>query len=526
MEVILVDDASTDETRALYESLIADALSVRLCVMKTLFIEPPYQSGYEVLRDQAGKFGAKISPGTVFPPLDFAFSAAVLEKNGYEFEIIDAPALNLDVQRVLKNVSKDEPRLIVVNTSAVSLTNDLKIACLIKERSPNSWVCVTGSLLSVMPEVALSNSKIDIVVRSEIEDTIVELLKALDDRRLQDVKGIAYKKDGTIVKNPDRPLNLNFDGLPFPAYHHLPVDRYYYHLLPRRPFVTMLTSKGCPYGCIYCPYPIGFGNVWRGRSSKKVVDEIQYLADRFNVKSILFRDQVFTYDMKRTEEICKGIVDRGVDISWRCETRVDKLSEKLMLKMKEAGCVGLHMGVESGNPKILSTVAKRGLNLDMAKKIFAKAKDIGIETFAFFMVGLPGETKQSIWQSYKLAREINPDIIQFTVLTPYPGTKLFDIAEKKGWILTRDWSKYTGFDVVMRTDELSEQDIRRAQYYLKACLTFSENKHLENTAHRWEGILNMLPLSLSRLAKKFSSAMGYYLRRDAEKQFEWWVLQS
>lgn len=492
-------------------------------MMETLFIEPPFPPHCTLTRDQAGKFGTLAPRGTVFPPLDFAYAAAVLEKNGYEFEIIDAPALNFDVHRVLARVSS-EPIIAVVNTSAISLTNDLKVASLIKEKSPESLVCVTGSLPSVMPSVALSNKAIDIVIQGEVEYTILELLKALDVGRLQDVHGIAYKKDGAIVESPCRPFNSNLDELPFPAYHHLPINRYYYSLLPKKPFVTMLTSRGCPYGCIYCPYPIGFGSVWRSRSSINVLNEIQYLVDKFNVKSILFKDQVFTFDMKRTEEICEGIVGRGIDIEWRCETRVDKLSEKLMLKMREAGCVGLHVGIESGDSKILSTVAKRGLDIDMIRKIFAKAKDIGIETSAFFIVGLPGETKQSIWKSYKLAREIDPDIVQFTLVTPYPGTKLYNIAEEEGWILIRDWTRYTLLNVVMRTQELSEQDLKDARNHLEACLGY-RNKYLGRATSEGQRLLNLFPF-LSKFVKRFSSAVKYYLRRDAEKQFERWATHS
>lgn len=492
--------------------------------MKSLFIEPPFPRHCWITRGQAGKFGTLAPPKTVFPPLDFAYAAAVLEENGYEFELIDAPALNFNVKKLMDRVSNDESSLVIVNTSVVSLTDDLNVASLIKEKSPESLVCVTGSLVSVMPDVALSNPAIDIVIQGEIEYTIVELLKAVEAGQLKDVHGIAYKKDGVIVKNRNQPLSLNLDELPFPAYHHLPIDRYYYNLLPRRPFVTMLTSRGCPYKCFYCPYTIGFGSIWRKRSPSSVLDEIQLLVDKFNVKSVLLKDQVFTFDMKRAEEICEGIVERGIDIQWRCETRVDRLSEKLMLKMKEAGCVGIHVGIESGDPKILSAMAKRGLNIDMVRKIFATAKDVGIGTSAFFIIGLPGETKRSIWASYKLARQINPDIIQFTMITPYPGTELYDMAKEKGWILTEDWTKYNLSNVVMRTDKLSKQDLTSATEYLEACLAF-RNKYFRRTSNELQRLLGRYS-PLSRFTKKFSTVFGNYLRRNAERRFELWATQS
>lgn len=491
--------------------------------MKIVFFQPPYLGKFGILRDHAGKFGIRVTHKTVLPPLDFAYAASVLEKNGYRYEIIDAPALNLGVQEILKNLSGSEPDLIVMNISAVSLIEDLKIAELVKKTTPKSKLCVTGSLFSVMPDLALNSSNVDVVIRNEIEYTVLDLARAIADEPLDDVMGIAFKKNGKIVKNPDRPLVLNLDELPFPAYHRLPVNRYSFGSFREKPFMTMLTSRGCPFGCIYCPYPIGFGNLWRGRSAGNVLAEIQFLVEKFHVRSILFRDQVFTFDMKRTEEICRGIIEREMDINWRCETRIDRLSKKLMSTMKKAGCVGLHLGVESGDPEILTKVAKKGLKINMIRKVFADAKDLGIETLAFFMVGLPGETKRSVWKSFQLAMEIDPDFIQFGVVTPYPGTELYRLAEDKGWILTKDWSRYTGFDVVMRTDDLSEDDINLAIKYLKTCTQYRKKK-LETQVFSRKGALDAC-LNPVKAVKWIFNAAKYYFT-DVEKRFKQWALED
>ena len=223
----------------------------------------------------------------------------------------------------------------------------------------------------------------------------------------------------------------------------------------------MLSSRGCPFGCIYCPYPIGYGDVWRGRSPENVTSELRMLVEEYNIKSILFRDQVFTFDMKRAEEICDGIIREGLDLQWRCETRVDRLEKKLMKKMKKAGCQAIHLGVESGDPNILKNYAKVGLTLERIRKTFKNAKDVGLETVAFFMIGFPGERKESVKKTLELARELNSDINWFTVAAPYPGTKLYDMAKREGWILTENLEKYSGREVVMRTDKLSEEDIKK-----------------------------------------------------------------
>jgi radical SAM superfamily enzyme YgiQ (UPF0313 family) len=491
--------------------------------MKTVFLQPPDPLTYRVIRDHAGKFGIRTTWQVLLPPLDFAYAASVLEREGYCFEIIDAPALGMSTQEIIDRILKDKPDLIVMNTTPISLNEDLQICGSLKEKAPNICICLTGSFVSALPEIALKNSNVDIVIKSEIEYTIPELLKVFEHKCFRNVKGIIYKKDDKIIETPNRPLIVNLDELPFPAYHCLPIDKYYHSLLPEKPLITMLTSRGCPYGCIYCPYPFGYGESWRGRSPKNVLSEIQFHVDNFHVKSIIFRDQVFTFDMKRTGKICRGIIERGLDIKWICETRVDKITRGLMMKMKEAGCEGLHLGVESGDEKILSRTAKKGVSIDMIKRVFSDAKDVGIKTGAFFMIGLPGETKQSIWKSFKLMEEINPDRVFLAAVTPYPGTELYKLAEEKGWILTQDWTRYTGFEIVMRTDDLSKEDIARAFKYWNLLIRYRK-KALENEVFSKKGAKKVF-LNPFRAAKWIVNTARYWFT-NPKKEFKKWALDD
>jgi len=422
---------------------------------KIILIQPPDPAGMRILRDHMGRFGVKSFKYDLLPPLNLAYSASLLEKNGFEVEILDCQASELKKSKAVKKVSKRHPDLIIVNTSGISASNDLDFTDELKIAT-DTFVGVIGPYIDYYPGNVFSNN-IDTVIRGEIEYTILELAKKIP---LNKIKGITFKKDDKIIKTPDRELIKNLDELPFPAYHLLPMKKYSYWYLPKTPFTTFQSSRGCPFGCIYCPYTVGFGGIWRGRSVENVLSDLMLLKEKYRIKSVLFRDQIFTLNMKRAEEICHDMSKEGLDIEWRCETRADRLSKNLMIKMKDAGCVGIHMGIESGDPDLCKTIAKIGLNLNKVKEIFHYAREIELNTRAFFIIGLPGETKETVKKTLRFAREIKADDYLFNSVTPFPGTKLYEIAEKKGWIKDKNWENFVVNEAVMRNDNLTEDEIR------------------------------------------------------------------
>jgi radical SAM superfamily enzyme YgiQ (UPF0313 family) len=352
------------------------------------------------------------------------------------------------------------PDIIFVNTSGGSISSDLDFASWLKNTSKVETVALTQVF---SPENILKEKDVDVFIRGEIEYTILEFCQKYPD--IKKINGVFYKRDGKFFYNPKRPLIKNLDELPFPAYHLLPMNKYSHHMFKRKNFTTTLTSRGCPFGCIYCLYPLGYGNVWRGRSPENVLNELKILTEEYKVKSILFRDQVFNFIPNRTERICDGIIKEGIDIKWRCEARVELFSKTLMKKMKQAGCAGIHVGIESGDPIILKNIAKGGVSeghIRKVKKFFNDAREIGLETLAFFMIGFPDETKESISKTFKLAKEIKANNTWFCSVVPYPGTKLYELAKRKGWLLTKNMSNYTGRSVVMKTDSLTEEEIKNA----------------------------------------------------------------
>jgi radical SAM superfamily enzyme YgiQ (UPF0313 family) len=460
---------------------------------KIALIQPPDPEGMAVIRDHMGRFGVmgkktSIIRNDIFPPLDLAYSASLLEKEGFEVSITDSPALNLDWPGIQKVVKSKNPDLIFVNTCGITIAEDLDLASWLK----NILGIETIAIVPVYaPEEILKEKGIEVFIHGEAEYTVLEICKKYPD--IRNIDGLSYKKDGNIVYNPKRPLIKDLDELPFPAYHLLPMKKYSNHMLGRN-FTLALTSRGCPFGCAYCMYPMGYGDLWRGRSPQNVVEELKMLKEEYKVKGVLFRDQVFNFNPQRTEDICDGIVKEGLDIRWRCECRVDLFTKTVLEKMKLAGCAGIHMGIESGDMKILKSVAKGCISdnhIDKIKEVFSYSKSIGLETLAFFMIGFPGETKESILKTFELAREIKANRAWFGAVVPYPGTRLYEIAEKNGWLLTKDTRKYTGRDVVMRTDLLAEEDIRAAVDAGNAMFS-KDNAQFLKTAFSSQGIKTAL----------------------------------
>jgi radical SAM superfamily enzyme YgiQ (UPF0313 family) len=480
-------------------------------VKRVLLIEPPYPKGKIVLRDHMGKFGVMEEKTTIirlnkFPPLSLAYSGALLEKNGFEVNIIDSPTLDLKKSQILETTLEYNPDLIFVNTSGISLENDIEFASWLKKNSKMEVILLTYVF---SPENILKKGNIGLFVRGEPEYTVLDLCENYPDYKK--VKGLFYRTKGKFFYNPKRPLIKDLDELPFPAYHLLPMDKYSYSMFKKKNFTTFLSSRGCSFGCIYCPYAPEYDNKWRGKSSDKVVKELKILADEYNVKSILFRDQVFNMNPKRTEEICDGIINSQIKIEWRFEGRIDILSEKLLDKLKKAGCVGIHVGIESGDPLISKQIAKGGFQkntMKKTKKMIDYAKKIGIEILTFFMIGFPGETKESISKTFEWAKELKPNRAWFGPVTPYPGTKLYEIAEKKGWLLSKDIKDYDSREPVMRTDDLTQKEIKDAVE--TANLMFSsDNKRLLRTVFSWKGIYS----AIKNPKKAFKFTFGRILKK-------------
>ena len=425
------------------------------------------------------------------PPLGLALIAAVLEREGYPVTILDANAPGIPPEALaLKATGAD-----VVGLTAMTptISTAVGIAQHLKQVNPNLPIVLGGAHATLLPDETLARApQIDIIVRGEGEETVVELLHAMGNNQpLANVSGISYRDNGKVVHTAARETSPDMDSLPFLAYHLLPLARYKPHPPHGRalPFATIITSRGCPYHCAYCSKPI-FGNKFRPQSPERVVQEITYLKEKFGIKEFAFYDDVFTMDQKRAYAIAGGIMQRGIKVFWTCETRVNLVDKELLRQLKQAGCYAVAYGIESASPEILASLSKN-ISLEQVDEAIRISREVGLETVGYFMLGSPGETPETIVKTIELAKKLRLDFAQFSVTTPFPETELYKLYLKEGHEAV-PWENfvYSGADrqlaPLFTSRQLTRDDLkywtRRAyrEFYLRPSYIWQRLKRLSS----------------------------------------------
>lgn len=418
--------------------------------MKVLLANPP-------TFERAGGFNRPVRFPTfnyatpvMHPPLFLAYAAGYLRSRGMTVDLLDAQALAWPVEEFLEKAGEFKPDWTVMETSTPSLANDLEVARLLKERAGGKIVLV-GAHVSARPEDALGSGWIDAVVRGEYEFSLGELLE----RGPRGTRGIAYRgNDGEVIVNEARDLIEDLDALPFPARDLLPHDRYFDPILPN-PFTYVLAGRGCPYGCSFCGWPqLLTGRKYRHRSVANVMKELREIKRRYDLASFLFNDDTFTVDREWVLDLCGEIARSRLGMRWGCYARADEDDEEILDSLREAGCHILKVGVESGNQAILDRAGK-GYRLAAVRRAFPLMLKRHFHVHATFVLGLPGETPQTIEETIKLARDLAPTTAQFSIAVPYPGTEFFRYLEENQYLLTRDWDRYTPLAPVYRYEDLA-----------------------------------------------------------------------
>ncbi|MEM3736807.1 MAG: radical SAM protein [Candidatus Bathyarchaeia archaeon] len=419
--------------------------------MNILLVQPPTRPDLETLA----------ALDMVAPSMGLAYLAAVLERANYKVEILDAPVYRMTFDQLRDEFVRRKPDIIGLTATTATINEALRAARIAEESSPDSKILLGGAHFTFTPEQTMrENPAIDIGCIGEGEETIVELVKTIEaGGDLKQVKGIVFRRDGELVRTPPRPLIANLDSLPFPARHLLPMGEYR-AFGKKRILGTILTSRGCPFQCVFCSSSLLFGKKFRARSPKNVVDEVEEFQQAYKAPYVEFVDDTFTLDRKRAEAICDEIKRRKLGTVWVCSTRVDILTRELLETLKSAGCVMIYFGVESGVQRVLDLM-KKGIKVEQSIRCMKWARELGIKTVASFVIGMPGETKEEIEQTIRFAKKLDPDYAQFSVATPYPGTELYEMAKEQGLLLTENWSRYTVIKPVLATREFTEEELTK-----------------------------------------------------------------
>jgi|YelNatPaOPRAMG01_1025707.scaffolds.fasta_scaffold31160_2 magnesium-protoporphyrin IX monomethyl ester (oxidative) cyclase len=427
----------------------------------------------------------------VAQPIEIAYVASVLEAK-HTVGILDAPAEgwdrleDLDTKRLRVGLSKEDiaqrikdwkPDVVGINVPFSGWSKAaFEVAALVKEVESNIITVMDGVHPSARPEDCLLNSNVDFVVIGEAENTWLELADALERGApvsfFENIRGLGFKERERIRINPPRPLIMDLDSLPSPARHLLPMETYFkvVRKSPLRgeifkPWTTIITSRGCPYHCIFCSAHLVRGRAWRGRTPENVVAEIEHVVKVYGVKQIDFHDDNLTFDRKRMEQICDLIVEKGLDIEWFTPNgvRADTLDENLLKKMKRAGCKRIYVAPESGVQRVVNQVINKKLDLRSVERAVALSRKVGIKVACFFIIGLPGETKEDIKATIKYAyklRRLGADKFYFSYAMPLYGTKLYEMAVKMGY-LSEEFSDdaLSAVEPLIETSEFSKEDL-------------------------------------------------------------------
>jgi radical SAM superfamily enzyme YgiQ (UPF0313 family) len=395
--------------------------------MKILGLNPPSKYSRNVARDLLWGCwckGRRIA-GVQFPPLPLIYVGTVLKAKGHEVDVIDAQGAGIPISVIEEKIVNYD--IVLIISATMSFDEDANILACLKKKNPRLITIVFGSHSTYLPEEALKRESVDIIVRKEAEFIIRDIVKNLSEGndKWKGVLGIGYREDGKPVINPDYPYIKNLDELPIPdrSFLHKNLD-YYNPIVKRTPWTTALSSRGCPSSCTFCTSPSYYGPVYRGRSPQNVVEELLYLKD-LGFREVFYRDELFTVNQKRVMQICNRIITEKVDINWICSVKASTTSYDMLKAMKEAGCRIIRVGVESGVQDILDSI-KKNVKLEQVINTFQWANELKLETHAHLMLGLPGETEETIKQTFNFIKKIKPSTVTYGMMTPYPGSKIYN----------------------------------------------------------------------------------------------------
>ena len=404
--------------------------------MKVLLINPPREN--EIMGNNPSIIEEERGYN---PPLGLLYVAAFLEKHAkHDITIIDSQVEKLDYKSLKSRIISNNPDVVGLTAMTMTLIDVIKTIGLVKTVNENTKVVLGGPHVHLFPDATIKLENVDYLVLGEGEEVFKELLCAIDDKgMLRKIPGLVFETNGEVINTGKRLLISDLDELPFPARHLVPYKKYTSLLSKGSVVTTVFTSRGCPFKCSFCDRP-HLGKTFRARSSINVVDELE-TCTKLGIYEFLIYDDTFTVNKERVIDICNEIIRRKLNIGWDIRARVDTVNEEVIAHLKKAGCQGIHYGVEAGTDKILK-ILNKGITINQVKEVFNLTRKYKIPILAYFMIGSPRETLEGIYQTFKVMKELNPDYVHITVLTPFPGTKIYSDGLKNGVIEKDYWKEF------------------------------------------------------------------------------------
>ncbi len=413
--------------------------------MRILLLSPPY-----VLFPRETKFAS--------PPLGLSYIAALLEKNNYEVKIIDAvveayktvtdydngtSVYGMSKNDILNTLDEYQPDVLGISFIFSTLNAVLsELGPLIKEKFPRIKIVLGGTHPTVMADTLIKEPYVDYIIRGEGEFAFLKLLKYLQgNQEIENVNNLTWYENGEVRSNAQEFIE-DIDKLPHPARHLLNMEGYIQIGALQggtnrgKRATTMITSRGCPAKCVFCSIHSVWGRKFRGHSPEYVLEELQELHEKYKINHIVFEDDNITLNKKRVESIFQGMIDKEFNFTWDAPNGIAlwTLDENLLTLCRKSGCYLVSLAIESGDPHTLKNLINKPLKLEKVEPIVNKCRELGIRTIGFFVIGLPGETMEAMQRSLDYAVELKLDFLGIMIATPYPGTRLYDICQKNGYL--------------------------------------------------------------------------------------------
>lgn len=421
-------------------------------------------------------YGKLSDAASLLLPVSLLYLGGMLESKGVPVRIMDGQCDDLSEGALLKTIQEMNPAFVGITMLTPTSADTHRLAAIIKQAYPKLPILAGGTHPTVMPDEVMEDRNIDLIAISEAEHTLCEVYDVItqswDASALKQIPGIVFRDGDDIVKNADRPLFSDLDKLPLPMWHGVKMDLY--HQVPdsqfARPMRVMMSSRGCPFKCIFCSARQVSGFKYRAHSADRVVEEMEILINKYNARQIIFLDDNFIISKKRVFEICEKMMQKGLHkkMLWTAAGRADEVNEPLLKAMKDAGCKMISFGIESGSPRLLELM-KKGEKREHIEKAVAMARKAGLKTRGTLILGFPTETREESLETITFAKDLGLDFAKFSLATPYPGTALYNIALERGLISSKDWSKfnsqagYASYDPVFIPEGRTGKEMKELQ---------------------------------------------------------------